>query len=652
MGHDFVWDDFYLIVDDYTVKSFKYLDTIFTSDFFGHQEDELAYGYFRPLVSLSYAIDYALWQKNPLGFHLANILLHAVASVSVALLLMQLGMREFWAFGAALLFAVHPIHIENAAWISGRTDILAFVLSLFALLSHLFAARRKKAFFRHGVSLFFFAAALLAKETAVVSVLWLGAIQLFFLGRKPGRALLSTVPYLLVVLLYVVWRFVIADVAAPFQPPDVTLLDKIAVAPWTVARYLAWLLAPVCQSAYVQNPYIAGPGDIRLYVGIAAVLGFCLAAYKARKILPSTVGFVWMLGISFLPILNFISISGPEDMGAVMAERFLYFPSFPFVALIATVAEHSTRRARGAKKGRIVVSGAIAAVLLASAAATVAGNRVWKNNEVFYRATLEAAPSALIWSNLANHYIHEGQWDKAKKALAQAEKYSADDYHYLSSTALFHATMREYQKAIEIQKKVADRAKRGRAVAYNNLAFLYRMIGDAKRAEALLLEVIDNHRGYADVYFNLAEIYRSTGRHSKAEAAYRQALKRRPDNLRMAVSFAGMLMEKGKLEEAARVFETQLSMDRNNPGLLNNLGVVFKKMNRPDRARALFEQSLEQDSSYTKARLNLAGILLSMQKKQRASRHLQKIVKQSPDSPEAKTAEKILNNLNSETGAN
>ena len=118
--NEFVWDDLYLIVQDHTIKSFKYLKFTFSSDFFGHQEDDLVYGYFRPLVSLSYALDYALWQENPFGYHLTNASLHGIASLLVVWALLEMNLGRGAAFAAGFLFAVHPVHTENVAWISGR----------------------------------------------------------------------------------------------------------------------------------------------------------------------------------------------------------------------------------------------------------------------------------------------------------------------------------------------------------------------------------------------------------------------------------------------------------------------------------------------------------------------------------------------------
>ena len=69
----FVWDDRMLIVGNPQVKSWDYVDQISSRDFFHGQQIEVVYGYYRPLTTLSYVLDYEVWGLNPFGFHLTNV---------------------------------------------------------------------------------------------------------------------------------------------------------------------------------------------------------------------------------------------------------------------------------------------------------------------------------------------------------------------------------------------------------------------------------------------------------------------------------------------------------------------------------------------------------------------------------------------------
>lgn len=645
LSNDFVWDDFCLILEDHTIKTFNYLKYIFSSDFFGHREDDLVYGYFRPLVSLSYAVDYALWQTNPFGYHLTNVILHAVATLLTAVVLGRMGLPRRAVFLAALLFAVHPMHTESVTWIAGRTDVIAFVLAMAAFVGHTTPRTGSWGIAARGTAVACFGAALLAKEMAVAVLPWIVIFDVSVARRSIRRAAQRQIPYGLVLLAYAVWRFFVVDVDVPHQGNAVAVFQAIVSAPWTVVRYLAWLAAPVSQCAYVRNPYMTGLGDIRLYIGLAAVAGAIHLFYRYRH----DARHAWLLGLmlaaSFVPILNLIKVSAPVDMGNPMSERFLYFPSFPFLALLALGLDALWRRRRDLRLPRIAVGALIVGIVAALSVATVLRNRVWKNNEVFYRATLARTPSALMWSNLANHYMHTGDWEAAKAALEEAGKFFSTDYYYQASMAEWHVAQRQYDEAIRYQKKIAAKAKRGRAVAYNNLAFLYRVTGKLDRAKALLEEIIYNKRGYTDVYFNLGEVHKAGGHLDKAIANYALALERQPDNLRIATALAGAYMKTGRLDRAEAVFKTQLEMHRDNAGLLNNIGVVYKKKKRFAQAVSWFERALEQNPRYTKARLNLADALVAVGKKAAAATELNTLIRENGDTPVGKAAAERLSGL-------
>src|SRR5690242_20177492 len=83
LGGDFVWDDRILILEGQLPRAWERFGEIFTRDFFARSEFELVYGYYRPLTTLSYLLDYSWWHVQPWGYHLTNILLHAAASALV-----------------------------------------------------------------------------------------------------------------------------------------------------------------------------------------------------------------------------------------------------------------------------------------------------------------------------------------------------------------------------------------------------------------------------------------------------------------------------------------------------------------------------------------------------------------------------------------
>ena len=118
----FVYDDFDLIVNNAWLSEGSLLEAFRQ----GYWETSRGGSfYYRPMISLSYKLDHAVWGKDPFGYHLRNLGLHLVTSLMVLVLATR--WLSSWGAGlaAAAIFAVHPVHTQSVTWIAGRTDLLA-----------------------------------------------------------------------------------------------------------------------------------------------------------------------------------------------------------------------------------------------------------------------------------------------------------------------------------------------------------------------------------------------------------------------------------------------------------------------------------------------------------------------------------------------
>src|SRR5579862_2830602 len=170
LDYGFVWDDHQLIVDNPKIKSVESIRQVLTNDFwnvgYGRRDDTR--GFYRPLITLSYLADYSIWGLNPKGYHLTNVIAHAIASVLAYFLALILLRRPTHALLSAVLFAVHPTHVESVCWISGRTDVFCgvfFLLAWIAVLRLLETSRPSPGWLTVTVGAYL--AALLCKETAL-----------------------------------------------------------------------------------------------------------------------------------------------------------------------------------------------------------------------------------------------------------------------------------------------------------------------------------------------------------------------------------------------------------------------------------------------------------------------------------------------------
>ncbi|MGB7160425.1 MAG: hypothetical protein WBD40_20325, partial [Tepidisphaeraceae bacterium] len=118
LGGTYIYDDLYIIGLDPRIKDPSLWGQFWTKDYFNGGADNL----YRPLVSMSYAVQWQLHGDRPWAFHLVNVLLHALASAGVAELARRLGGLRV-GYVAGLLFAAHPVHVEAVANIVGRAEL-------------------------------------------------------------------------------------------------------------------------------------------------------------------------------------------------------------------------------------------------------------------------------------------------------------------------------------------------------------------------------------------------------------------------------------------------------------------------------------------------------------------------------------------------
>jgi tetratricopeptide (TPR) repeat protein len=623
---DFVWDDRKLIVNDRAVKSWRHLGEVFTTDFFERNEDDLPYGYYRPLTTVSYLLDFSLWGLRPFGYHLTNVLLHATCTLLVGVVLMSLGW-DAWGVGlAACLFAVHPIHTENVAWVAGRTDLLALLFCLLALTIEIRGAGAPSWGGRTGVSeravhprppvtasimaVLAFTLAMLAKEMSIVLIGWVAWLYRVAYERPWRDVGWRTLPFLVLAAVYAAWRFLFIAVPVPGVPPEHTLAGVLLSMPPTMVGYLHWLLWPGELNAYVQNPYVKGVAEPRFVLSVLLLIVLAAVSHRWARAVPRAALMLGFLLLSFAPVLNIVRVAAPADMGNVMAERFCYFPSFPFVGLVGLAGSAVMRRMCHRPALRALGVAGMVVVLAAAAAATVRRNRDWADELTFLTRTLEQSPSAvLLWGNLATHHLGNQNLDEAASAIARAAALDPTNYAVLSSQALLYVISDRVADAVPLQQRIVASATFGRVAALNNLAYLYRRSGREDEARRILEDLITAGHGSADVYFNLAEIARARGEIDGARGYYRSALWYRPHDLRIGEVLAALELEAGRPADAEEVYRTLLSLHPDDERVLNNLALITYERGNVAAALDLLARAVEIQPAYVTGRLNYAQLL-------------------------------------------
>jgi tetratricopeptide (TPR) repeat protein len=406
----------------------------------GHPERAL----YRPLVNLSYAVDYALFGESARGYHATNALLYLAVVLLVGRLARSYGLPPAAAFATALLFAVHPVHCEAVDAVAGRSELLAL---LFAELSLLLFARALRAPGAARGALFASAAAqalaCLAKESAAVlpGILAVHALVLPQRPRSDGargglRGLRVLAPSLAVLAAYLALR---SAVLGAFSPEAAPLAGSgLATRLWTQGSvlfvYFRLLVFP--DLLQVDFYYQALVGIVRrptwgsllgwalCLLLLAAAARLAVAERRARRApepaaararrAAALCGFAIFFG--FL-----VPVSHGFDIGVLAAERLLFAPSLGFVLLAVLAGERALAGIGPLDLRRVLASSVLALLATAGMVRSALRAAEWRDPARLWLSAERLLPlDARIPSNLATVYTARGDFAAAEAALARA----------------------------------------------------------------------------------------------------------------------------------------------------------------------------------------------------------------------------------------
>ncbi len=412
---DFVWDDVSSVLQHRHVQDPSKIFQLF-------REDQHAFGrgegnFYRPLVSVSFMIDYALarganpeaapMDVDPFLFHLTSVLWHVAASILLCAVMVRLDAPRIVAFATALLYAVHPLHTEAVAYVSGRADSMAAAFMFAALLCALVQGDSRRRLIGTVLAGLFFILALLSKESAAIFPFLLLAVMLLRPMPEDSseeseaprrdvylRRMLPVAVTAVIVVIYGLLRLTVLHFGSGGDSTAPGFGARLVDAGQAFALYIRLIFLPT--GLHMERTLDGVPGWAALvgYVLMAGCVALAIYGLRTgrRRV---ALGMAWFL-ITWFPISGFIPINAP------MAEHWLYVPLAGFLwAMVELVAEPLRR----SDSGRRAAAVAVYAVFLLFLGLTLDRNRDWKDNVSLFRATLRENPNSIrVHYNLAVTY--------------------------------------------------------------------------------------------------------------------------------------------------------------------------------------------------------------------------------------------------------
>ena len=511
----FVWDDAALITNNPMIKA---NDGLYRFWFTTEPDD------YWPLTSTAWWLEWRLWGANPTGYHLVNVLLHAVNAVLVWIILQRLKIPGAWMAG--LVFAIHPVNVATAAWISEQKNTQSMLFYELAILSYLKFDEQNR-WHWYVFSLAAFLLALLSKTAVVMLPAVLLGCVWWTRGQVRWRDFLRAVPFCILSAglgLVTVW-FQYHRVMGGHPVRTEGFAGRLAAAGCVPWFYLSKALLPVDLMVIYPRWEIDGARWISYMPGIILAGGFAFLWWKRNAWgRPLLFGFGYFVAMLF-PVLGFFDQHFFRL--SLVADHWQYYSIIAPIALVVVAGEWIGRRLGGQRRQWATALGV--AVLMVLGVATWMRAGVYADAETLWRDNVARNPDAyMAQNNLGTLLARTGRLEEAIAHLEQALRRGPDVFetHYNLGGAL--AAAGRTQEAIQHFEQ-ALRLRPDDAEAHNNLANTFLQAGRAADAVAHYEQALRLKPDLAQTHYNLGVALEQMGRIQAAIGHYEQALRIKPD---------------------------------------------------------------------------------------------------------------------------
>ena len=599
----------------------------------------------RPLVTFSFAVNYAIGGLNVRGYHVASVAIHILCALVLFGLIRRLHGSIGFALACASLWMLHPLNTEAVDYLSQRTELLMvffYFLTMYASVRSHASARPARWL---AAAVLSSALGMACKQTMVTVPLAVMLLDRAFFFESWTAALRRRWPFY--AALATTWLVLL--VLSLVSPTDHSMGFAAGVSPWTyllnqsrmITRYLALTIWPDRLVMDYGYPLALGFGDVvPQMLFITLLLALTLAVFWRRP------------AIGALGILFFLTLSPSSSLVPIAtevgAERRMYLPLAALVILavflVASLAERIKRVGHGhiTRAVGIVCVTVWAAASVSLAALTVARNREYASPLILARVTVERWPTGHARHFLAVELLKAGRREEAMAALREAIH---DDprAHYTLGVLLYedgrtHESREQLQEFLRLEplllQAVDARMIIGRVMfaegqldaAAEQFGQVLRMspsltdahlgLGEVRFKQKRFEEAIAEYRAYVGrggtgdgVWINLGIALQHTGQSDEAIKAFRRATELNPQSSSPFRNLAAALLETGAFDEGARQARRAIALSPADPLSHDLLGFALLSQRKVEEAIAHFRESVRLDPTDAEAQTHLQQAL-------------------------------------------
>lgn len=512
-----------------------------------------------PLTMLSFAVEYHFFKLKPFIYHLDNLLMHLGVISLIFLFCIELKLNRLTAFTAALLFGLHPMHVESVAWATERKDVLYalfYLLSMLVYLKFLNLERRKVYYVLSWILGLF---SMLSKPMAVSLPLVLLLID-FLKGRTDiKRCIMEKALFLLYIVPLA--KLTHAQNASAYAI-DPNGWHAVQICIWTFSFYIHKFFIPTVYFPFYEVPpptdFPSGP----YWLAIGVLLAWMLALIKYRQNRGIVFGLMFYLCSMFF-LLRFGRLINID----AVSDRFMYLPSLGFCLLMAGAVNYLYQKGSLKKFGVIAVSISLSLYLFSF---TKHQTQLWRN-------------SHSLWTHVIHQYARSDSRNifNIDPSIEKAYFYRAQAYAKEKKIGL---AIQDFEKIVNSESRSTDKSLFV-ASAFFNLGNFTSKTNDFNKSIEHYSKAIQLSPRLVSAYQNRGTVFLNLNQPEKALMDFSQAIELNPNMPDLYYNRGTVFGQQNKLDSALNDFNKAIQLDPSNPKYYANRAIVYQLFNQLELAQ-------------------------------------------------------------------
>ncbi len=584
----FVWDDFDYIFNNPAVQSFS----------FGEIFSGFTMGNYHPLTMLVIAIEYNVFGFGETGFHACNIVIHLMNVVLVFYAINLLSDKVGVAIIAALLFGIHPLHVESVAWVSELKDVLYTFFFLLAWMFYMKFIRDHERRF-YFFSMLFFLLSILSKGMAVAFPFLLLLTDYFKERKITSSNILNKIPFFGLSIIFGIVAIMAQRETGATDIAVFPLTQRIVFASYGFIFYLYKLIFPLQLSAFYGYPMAIGeslPGIYYLFVplSIAIIIWVIYSAHRTRNII---------FGFGFYAITIFLVLQLIPVGSAIVAERYGYVPS---IGIFFLAGEGFLRLWNRKKNTSINFTGSalLGIVVILFVIRTRSACITWKDGMTLWNSVISRNPdSPTAYSNRGIIYMNENKIDEALHDFAKALELKPDYSDVFNNRGVLLTRQGKYNEALKDFDE-SIKAEPGLSPTYNNRGYVLMHLNRLEESLNSYNKAIQLDERNADAYFNRGILMKYSNRNEEAVKDFSRTIELNPSYADAYFNRGVSLMGLSRLDEAMSDLNNALRLNPRLSDVFEYRGTLFINKGMYNEALNDFNKLIELQPRSGKAYLN------------------------------------------------